>query len=254
MNMGVNKQPAEEFLNAVWEAQKSISAYVREKVILLAKTADAQVKALFFPEISDSGLKQECVLICREFSVRYASLILSLNRERPNLADKIWNVGYSGIACWLKMAGTKVGEDIYAEWLGKQLHLPKDPHDRMQYFSNIIDGLTTTFYIEVTKAISATRTPVPAQLIISALKVLDCKSYNSVIISWGKTKFFQETFANTDLFELLLSYPWLQEYNADVLSGELSPAINKQVHNNPNDVLKWIESPEGPRKYGLFKP
>lgn len=254
MNMEVNEKLTQEFLNVVLEAQDSISSYVREKVIVLAKTADEKVKALFFPETFDSGLEKRCVLVCREFSVRYACLILSLNRERPDFANKIWNSNYHNIADWIKMAGTEIGENIYAEWLKKKLHLPKEPFDQLHYFSNIIDGLTTIFYTEVTKAISATKTPVPAQLIISALKVLDCKSYNSVIISWGKTKFFQETFANTDLFELLLFYPWLQEYNEDVLSGELSPNINKQIHTNPTDVLKWIESPEGPRAYGLLRP
>lgn len=243
---------AQEFLNVVLELQNSIPSHVREKVLLLTKTADANVKSLFFPDAPDTGLDKKCVLLCRELSVRYVSLILSLNQKRPDLAAKITTSSYNDIANWFKMAGTQIGESIYRECLIGKLTIPEHNKEREEYFSCIIQSLTTTAYIEVTKAISAAKTPAPAQLIISALKVLDCRSYNSVILSWSRTEFFQQTFANTDLFQLLLSYPWLQEYSANVLSEDLSPDVSKQVQENPNGVLKWIESPEGPRAYGLL--
>lgn len=243
---------AEEFMNTVLKAQAEITSYTRTKLLQLIYTSDRDVRALFFPEEISSGLPAECEMKCRELAVRYVSMIISVSAQHRELAERLRNAGYKEIHLWLKAAGTGVGEDIYLAYLEERLHVPEERTERRAYFDGIVCALTTTAYKRVTEAVSAARSPAPAQLVIAALKVLDGRAYNEVLISWAKEEFFWKTFEGRDLLVLLQSYPWLSEYNVDVLSGVLTPYVDRRLRDDPKRVLEWIESPGGPASFGML--
>ena len=244
--------PGDEFLTAVLSAQTSLPDYERAGVLSLIKTADPYVKRVFFPQEPDSGLGMECLSACRELSVRYTAYIIAVSNRRTDFAARIKTADYGGIRSFITAAGKFVGEQIYGQYLNAHLSIPNDPVKRKNYFNQIVSDVTTVSYTRITEAVRACNSPAPAQLVIEGLKTLSCPAYMQVLLSWQSTDFFSQTFKGLDLLQLLQRYPWLMEYNADVLSGDLAPLIDDRIAENPDLVFEWLKSPRGPSSYGLL--
>lgn len=243
--------PAQQFLTLTLQAQTTLPDLIRSQLIHLAKAGDSNVKALFFPQESEPDAAFACY--GQEFSVRYAAYILAVCRQAPDLAALIQDASYTGLKNWITVNGTVIGRAIYRQYLTQTLEIPQTPQEADAYFQAIIDTVTTTGFVQVTKAVSATMSPVPAQLILEGFCALGGKGYNAIIVSWEKSDFFKTTFEGQNLFQLLLSYPWLQEYKVDLISSQLSPVIEKKVREQREAVHSWITSPCGPRRYGLVR-
>lgn len=239
------------FLDVIAQAPNQMPDYLRKWMVKLSKAADDGVRELFFPEEAVPSF--QLTLLCRELSVRYVSYILAVSRQVPDLACRIQDASYTGIAKWVVNNGTAVGQELYNLYLNQHLAIPQEPRARSAYLSAISKAVTTTAFIRVTQIISASQTPVPAQLLIQALLVLGDRSYNDVISAWGRTDFFKTTYEGRALIDQLFSYSWLEEYKVNVLSDVLSPAIEGQAKKHPDRVLAWLESPTGPREYNLLK-
>lgn len=245
------ESPAQQFLTLTLQAQTTLPELIRSRLIQLAKSGDHDVKALFFPQESDPDATLACY--GQEFSVRYAAYILAVCRQAPDLAALIQDASYTGIKNWVISNGAIVGRAIYRQYLLDSLEIPKTTQEADAYFQAIIDTVTTTGFVRVTEAISATMSPVPAQMILEGFCALGGKGYNAIILSWEKSEFFRTTFEGQNLFQLLLSYPWLYEYKVDLIGSQLSPAIEKKIGEQHDAVRSWIVSPCGPREYGLLR-
>lgn len=244
--------PGEEFLTAIFTAQTSLAEYERAGVLSLIKTADPYVKRVFFPQEQGNGLGMECLCVCRELSVKYTAYIIAVSNRRTDFAARIKTADYGGIRNWIAAAGTFVGEQIYGQYLKAHLSIPNDPVKRQEYFRQIVNDVTTVSYTRITEEVRACNSPAPAQLVIEGLKTLNCPAYMQVLLSWQSTDFFSQTFKGLDLLQLLQRYPWLMEYNADVLSSDLAPVIDDRIASAPDLVSEWIKSPRGPSSYGLL--
>lgn len=246
---------SENFLNLILQAADKnsglyIEAYVRRCLTSLVKTADPDVKRLFFPEENEFAFDRITLLSNEELSARYILYTLSGCQQRPDLANLIKEKSYGHVSRFISFHAESIGEMIYGLYLNAFLLLPETAEDSEAYFNELKQRLVTTNFEAVTKTISISHSPAPAQLILSALKILDSVTYNAVLLAWAQSDFFSKEFPDLELLHLLESYPWLEACHADLLSGNLIDGIVQGAKKEPDTVKEWIKT--NVNRYALF--
>ena len=228
----------------------SIEAFIRDTFVSLIKTADPEVNRLFFPAESSLLFDKITLLTYEELSARYLLYVISGCRLCPDFAALVKEKSYRQVNDFLSFHAEPIGELFYRLYLNKYLSLPETASDRDTYFRLLAERLITTDFQAVTKAVSSIHSPAPTQLLLSALKLLDSGTYNTVLLAWAKSDFFSTEFADLDLLHLLEHYPWLQEYHTDLLSDNFMKGILFGIQKNYPSVKEWIE--KGVVRYCLF--
>ncbi len=245
---------AKQFLPVILKSQEELSDYLRETLLKLIQTANQDIYSLFFPNAIETGFKKNTVIWFDEWAVRYVSMIIALSQSNPDIAKRIRSASYKGIQQWVELNRTNAGRTIYANYLYHRLILPHSTLERCQYFNVVVECITQKDYITLTKAVSAVNSLVPAQLVIEALQALDFSDYSKVIIAWQEEGSFTREHPDWNLLYLLEHYPWLDDYQTDVFKPMIAKDIETAIASKPDQVTAWLESPTGPRKYGLLNP
>lgn len=237
---------SENFLNVILVAADKkhelyLETYVRSYLIRLIKTADSAVNSLFFPNESSLAFDTITLLSNEELSARYILYTISGCQQCPDLSVLIKEKSYRHVADFISFHAKPIGEMIYRLYLQAHLKLPQTEAEKETYFTQLKEELITTNFEAVTKAVSSSHSPAAAQLIISGLKLLDVGTYNTVLLAWSQSDFFSKEFADLDLLHLLENYPWLEAYQADVLSSDFTDGIVKGVRDQPEKVKNWVE-------------
>lgn len=246
---------SENFLNLMLSAadKKSdvyIEDYVRRCLTSLIKQADSDVNRLFFPAERGFIFTRMTLLTNEELSARYILYVVSGLQQRPDLAALVSEKSYRHVSNFLQYHAKSIGEMIFSLYLAKHLTLPEAEDKRDAYFNDLEHRLITSNFKSITKAVSISHSPAPAQLILSALKLLDSGVFHTVLLSWAQSEFFSKEFADLDLLHLLENYPWLEAYHADILSGHFTDSVIQGAKNDPVTVKQWIE--KGVNRYCLF--
>lgn len=226
--------------------------YVNKKLIELVKYSDENIKECFFSGTCTTNLSSATMTLCSELAVRYVTYVIG-NSGNRKFASRITTVSYEDIGTWFKFYASQVGEDILKSYIEEQFELPKDKSVRRTYFNKVADMLCNDYFAAVTKLISVTRSPRPAQILIAALKACDFLAYTKVRNAWADSNFFKETFADYNILLMLDEYPYLEEYKyADILSKNISKEIHDAMTKKCSDTYRWLEAPYGPALYGLL--
>ena len=227
-----------------------VETYVNSSLISLIKTADPDVKQLFFPTEKGGDFDSITLLTYEELSARYILYVISGLQQYPDLAQMVSEKSYQQVNRFLTLHADSLGLLFLKLYLDANLKLQQTAGERESYFIRLTRQLTTTNFEAVTKAVSISHSPAPAQLIIAALKILDSGAYNSVLLSWAQSEFFTAEFADLDLLHLLENYPWLDRYHADILSESFGGGIIEGIKRNPEKTKDWIR--KNVIRYGLF--
>lgn len=245
---------AKQFLPVILKSQEELAGYLRETLLKLIQTANEDIYKLFFPNAKETGFKKQTVILFDEWAVRYVSMVIALSQSKPDIAKRIQSASYDGIQLWVHLNRTNAGRTLYANYLYHRLTLPHSILERRQYFNEVVEYITQKDYITLTKAVSAVNSPVPAQLVIEALQALDFSNYSKVIIAWQNEGSLTREHPDWDLLYLLEHYPWLDDYQTDVFKPMISKDIEAAIASKPDQVIAWLESPTGPKKYELLNP
>lgn len=226
--------------------------YAHKMLLRIIRCADDGVRECFFPDAGTVNLPYATMRECTELAVRYAAYIIS-GSNRQAFASKIKTASYQDIGRWFELYAKNVGEDILKQLIDESFELPVDMTVRREFFDRVADMLCKDCFEEVTKLVSVCKSPAPAQMILAVLRNCSYETYGKVRRAWAGSAFFSKTFADYDLLLLLDRFPGLEAYKtADILSKELESAVYQAMTKKRKQVMRWIQSPMGPARFGLL--
>lgn len=246
-----------DFLNQILELadfnhNNNYRDYAHKMLLRVIKCSDARVKACFFPDAETVNLPFDTMHECAELAVRYVAYIIG-GSNRQEFASKIKTTSYEDIGRWFGLYAKNVGESILKCLVDENFEFPADMQKRKDFFDRVANLLCEDYFEAVTKLVSVTSSPAPAQMILSVLRNCSYEAYGRVRRTWGESGFFSTTFADYDVLHLLDEFPGLDTYKtADLLSGELETAVYQAMTERENQVMSWISSPMGPARFGLL--
>ncbi len=228
------------------------SDYTRDMLLRIIRCADDGVKQCFFPNAQSVNLPYVTMRECTELAVRYVSYIIS-GSNRQEFASKIKTASYEDIGRWFELYARNVGEDILVHLIDERFELPSDTIRRKAFFDEVADMLCKDYFEEMTKLVSTTKSPAPAQMVLAVLRSCSFEAYGKVRRAWACSESFLKTFADYDLLLLLDEFPGLDIYkSADILSKELENDIYQTMAKRGKQVKNWLSSPMGPARFGLL--
>lgn len=239
----------EQFLGEVPYLGSEVDKYVIDYLIRMIKTADAEVHNLFFPLVSRAEPEIHEVSV-HKLSVLCVANILSVCNN-TSISSRFKKSCTQKINQWFDLNSSEIGQKIFRVFLENKLKISRC---KRECITALYNRLTEAPVREILQIFVQTKTPVPAQLIVSAMKVLDSQ-YGELLIQ----KWLSETFKGYkdlewwDSFQQIQMYPWFHGVGASFLCNEIEAEINKILHNNVNGIQTWLDSVNGPDKYGLLK-
>lgn len=244
MNMEDCDRFVEKFLEEIPYLGSEVDKYVNDSLIELIKTADEEVHKLFFASVPENENK-----LLSKLSVLCVANVLSVCNN-PSISGRFNKSCSRRIDQWFELNGSEVGQRIFKTFLERKLKISECTRTNIK---TLYERLTTPPYREVIQIFVQTKTPVPAQLIVSAMKAIDSQYGELLIQKWlSETPKNYKDFEWWDSFQLIQMYPWFHEVDSRFFCEKIEAEVKKVLHDDARGIQNWLDSVNGPDKYGLL--
>lgn len=248
MNMEDCDKFVEKFLAEIPYLGGEVDKYVNDSLTESIKMADKEVHNLFF--ISVPGNEK----IIHEISLSKLSVLCVANVlsvcNNQSISGRFKKSCSRQIDQWFELNGSEVGQRIYKTFLESKLTISKCTRTSIKI---LYERLTTPPYREIMQIFVQTKTPVPAQRIVSAMKAIDTQYGELLLQKWlSETPKNYKDFEWWDSFQQMQMYPWFHGVSSRFFCDAIEAEVKKVLHDNVKGVQNWLDSVNGPDKYGLL--
>lgn len=253
MNIEDCNEFVEKFLAEVPYLDDEVDKYVNDYLIKKIKTADEGVHRLFFPSVPRKEEKMGEVSTVPKLSVLCVANILSVCNE-SFISAQFEKSCDRQINEWFQLNGLETGQEIFKNFLESKLQISTYKIGyRRECIKALFETLTKPHFRQIMQIFARTNTPVPAQLIVSAMKALDCQYGELLIQKWlSETPKGYKDFEWWDSFQQMQMYPWFHGVGASFFCDAIESDVKKVLRDNVKGIKNWIDSVNGPNKYGLL--
>lgn len=239
----------ENFLAEIPYLGKEIDNYTNDYLIEMIKTADKGVHELFFS--STPGNEKEMQGFCNvsKLSVLCVANILSVCNN-ASIAGKFKSSCDQQINRWLELHGSETGQEIFKNFLDSKLQISVCTQTCKKA---LLERLTKPPLREVMQIFAQTKTPIPAQLVVSAMKAIDSWYGELLIQSWlSDTPKWGKDFEWWDSFRQMQVYPWFHGVGANFFCDAIEAEVKNVLHDNVEGIQNWISSVNGPGGFSVM--
>lgn len=239
----------EKFLAEIPYLDSEADKYVNGCLIELIKTADEEVRRLFFASMPGDGGEIQDIRV-PQLSVLCVSNILAVCNN-PSISGRFKTACVEQIDRWLELNSSETGQTIFKSFLDEKLKISECT---CECITALYNKLIQPSFSAVMQILAKTKTPVQAQLIVSAMKAIDSQYGELLIQKWllATPKEYKD-FEWWDSFQQIQIYPWFHGVDSDILCSAIEADVNKVLQNNVKGIQDWLDSVKGPDKYGLLK-
>lgn len=239
---------ADKFLEVVPYLGGEVDQYANDYLIELIKTADEEVHNLFFPAVPRDEKKTQEISI-HKLSVLCVANVLSVCNN-ASISGRFKAACARQINQWFELNSSETGQIIFRNLLESKLEISKCTRECIR---TLYGRLTKPPLREIMQIFVQTKTPVPAQLIVSAMKAIDSQYGELLIQKWlSETPKNYKDLEWWDAFQQIQIYPWFHGVGASFFCDRIKTEIEKVLRDNVNGIYRWLDSVNGPDKYGLL--